>query len=688
MTNLRSVRKGAVGLAIGLGLSLLPTAAPAQPSAQSSAQPAAQSSSPFPIDIEFGYRFLDVSGNRDVYKSQINEREGLLVRSLTLSLGDLAQKTSFVDRLRLDIGDLGTGPAGSLKLQAGRDGAYDLGITYRRAELYNALPAFANPVLESGVTPGWHTIDRVRNVFNVDLTLLPGAIVTPLVGYTRKRLSGPGTTSLTVGQDEFRLRQDLTETDQEVRVGAAFHVGPVSGEVVQGWRKSKGEETATLAAADGRGAGSGTVLGVPVQLANLSRNVVTETNTPVTTAFVTAALGPRVRVVGSYMHAGAEADTTSAEDLQGNLVSFTLRRFFGGLTETLSSRTKSPSWRGEGRVEFNITRGVDVTVGYTRRHREWDGVALLETLYRESRTFGGADPGNISIVLEARNALERTEGIFDVRASARDVGPFSFHAGWSETNQDLTVRPDPSEIVVPGGQGGDFERRLRAFHGGMAFRLGGLALTADLREEKGNNPVMRTDFVDRERLRFGASYQVADVFTIGGTAETIDTTNDRPGIGLTGRARQYAGRATLKPFSALDLHAEIGRYEADSSLPVRQPGDFRPDISVHEETADSWEGGLTLRLPKSFLPITLDAAYGRFENSGTFEFRIDRARLRADIDMTAAIGAVLEWSQDKYREALSNVGPGPAGSLSSPSGIGSLGAYRADRFGIYLRYHP
>ena len=38
-----------------------------------------------PIDVEIGYRFTDVSGNENTYRTQINEDEGLLIRALTIA---------------------------------------------------------------------------------------------------------------------------------------------------------------------------------------------------------------------------------------------------------------------------------------------------------------------------------------------------------------------------------------------------------------------------------------------------------------------------------------------------------------------------------------------------------------------------------------------------------------------------
>src|SRR5512146_2010513 len=81
------------------------------------------------FDVELGYRFTDIKGNEDMYRSQINEREGFLLRAFTLSAGGPVG-TGLFDQLRLDASDLGVGPAGAFRLQAGRAGKYDLRVTY------------------------------------------------------------------------------------------------------------------------------------------------------------------------------------------------------------------------------------------------------------------------------------------------------------------------------------------------------------------------------------------------------------------------------------------------------------------------------------------------------------------------------------------------------------------------------
>src|SRR3954464_1849702 len=75
-----------------------------------------------PFDLEVGYRWLDLKGSIQMFRTQISERGGLLLRSFTMSTGDFEGHTSLVDRFRVDASDLGAGTGQSLRLEASSAG--------------------------------------------------------------------------------------------------------------------------------------------------------------------------------------------------------------------------------------------------------------------------------------------------------------------------------------------------------------------------------------------------------------------------------------------------------------------------------------------------------------------------------------------------------------------------------------
>jgi hypothetical protein len=617
-----------------------------------------------PFDLEVGYRFLDVIGSEESYRSQINEREGFLVRGFHLGTDGKTNGFPVLDHLRIDGSDLGVGPAGSLRLDAGLTGAYRLRLSYRHLDQFSALAGFANPL---GGPTGQHTWDRTRNIVDVNLELLPGAVVTPLFGYTSNNLTGPGTTTAFVGQDEFRLAQDLKVHDQEIRVGAGFHAGAFSGEFLQGWRRYRETEKLSLAPGAGAGNDPGTVLDKNVNLSSLTRSSVTDVNTPTSSFFLRGFATDAIQLVGFYVRANASGDSTDQESLSGSLVSFPLARFFTGLTDNSSSRVQNTMWRVGGRVEWHVLDGIDVTGGFVRRHASWDGQDLVSSLFTGTTTFTGFTLADISTILNARTSVDRVEDVYDVQVAAKAFGPFGVRAGYSRIDQDLTVTEDPSEILVAGGQGGDFTRNINRVEGALTFAKGPFFAAAEASWDDANQSVLRTDYLTRNRERVRATWKGFPWLTVGATGLWVDQKNDTLGINSKGSSRQYTGDLTLTPVKALRLRGAYGKLQADNTIPIRSPQDFKAFDSVNREDGELWEAGLGLKFDK----IAIDGFWSRFANEGSYEYRLYRGGSRVDFDATAHVGLIAEWSVDRYLDY----------QISTSS-------FRANRYGVYLKWRP
>jgi hypothetical protein len=621
-----------------------------------------------PFDLEIGFRSLDLKGNEDMYRTQINEQNGLLIRSFTLSTSDFNGDTTLIDRFRIDVSDLGAGPARSVRLVAAKTSAYDLKIGYRSTNDFSALPAFANPLLDQGIIPGQHTYQRTRSMFDVDLELVPDRAIVPFIGFTWNDNHGPGRTTYTLGQDEFSLDQALSERDREFRAGAAFHFASIQGQFTEGLRNFRSDETLTLASGAGAGNNLGTILGQPITATSISRIDNSRVKTPFTNFYITDQVMKRLRLIGNYVRFSADSGSRETEADAGSFVSFPISRFFNGINEHDSSSAKNKTWRGGGRAEVSLYPNVDFIAGYQKEHRELDGTALIDTTFLQTITFAGFDKRDIETILASSGSIDRNEDVLNAAISARAIGPFAFRGEYREAKQDVTVSPDLSEIVVPGAQGGEFTRRVHTLDINGTYTQSGLMLGAAWRKDSANQPIFRTDFLDRDRVRLRGSWtSPKNFFRAGVTAERTNQSDDRPDIGFDARIRQYSGDVEVVPVTWLHLRGSLSQFRADSNISFRHPEDFSIDQSVQAENGKAHEGGV------SFLhgPFSLDASLGRFANRGTTPFDINRYRARLTYDFGPKTGMAAEWNRDKYSEA-------------SPS----FGDFEADRLGLYFRWHP
>jgi len=619
-----------------------------------------------PFDIEAGYRFLSVTGNEEEYRSQINDREGFLIRSIHIGTDEKYAGFPLMDKLRIDGADLGAGAAGFLRMDAGLSGAYRLRLTYRSSQYFSALQGFANPL---GVTVGQQTWDRTRDQFDVDLEILPGTVFTPIVGYSSNTLSGPGHTTYTFGQDEFQLAQNLRSHDEEFRLGAAFNAGIVSGEVIQGWRKYHETENDTLVPFGNAGNNSTPVLGQPVTASTLTRSSTTDVNVPVTSAFVRGFALPNLQITGFYVRANAIGDDGTKEGAAGSFASFAISRFFTGYSAANTTSPNSLSWRAGGRAEWRVLGFLDVTAGYTERDQTWNNQAMLDELFTGTSTFTGFSQADVQTLLTTQTSIERKEQQFDAQVAARALGPFSVRAGYSRINQDLTVAEDPAEIVVPGGQGGTFSRAINRYEGAATFTMAGFSVMGEASYDDADHAITRVDYLKRDRERVRLTWKTFDWIQVGGAALWVNAKNEDSGPNNLYKATSanYSADLTFKPLKDVWLRGSYGKLKADSSIPIRQPQDFTVVSSVNTENGDLWEAGAGIKVRE----FAVDGFWSYFDNTGSYLFRMYRGGLRADWDASAHAGLAVEWAVDRYLDSM----------IATQS-------YRADRLGVYLKWRP
>ncbi|MEI8334695.1 MAG: hypothetical protein WCH74_12720, partial [Chloroflexota bacterium] len=333
-----------------------------------------------------------------------------------------------------------------------------------------------------------------------------------------------------------------------------------------------------------------------------------------------------------------------------------------------SSEANTTVARANGRLEWNIVSGLDLTGGYTHGKRELSGLALAAELYTGRLTFTGAPLASV-LDLEAANAqLDRTDDVYDVQLSYKLLGPVALRAAYGQTKSDINVARAPSLVIIGGGDG-NYQEKVTRVEGGLTFAMAGFMASGDWRHESADESILRTGFTKRDRVRGRLGYKAAQWLNLGVVGEWIDYKNDTAGIGLDGTVRNYYGNIDIVPAKWIAVHATLGKAKADSSILAKLPYTYRNDVytSVASEDGNSAEGSIDLALG----PIGLNGGWGTFQNKGSYGFRIDRGWVRANMDFTKTVGLVGEWRVDQFAEWTSQT---PRGN------------YNANRYGLYLRY--
>ncbi|HEY6930043.1 MAG TPA: hypothetical protein VJA66_10240, partial [Thermoanaerobaculia bacterium] len=317
---------------------------------------------------------------------------------------------------------------------------------------------------------------------------------------------------------------------------------------------------------------------------------------------------------------------------------------------------------------------VDLTGGWMERSRTLDGSALISSLYLDAVTYSGVSVGDLLKTISATTSVERMDRTYDASVTARQLGPVAVNAGWSQTQQNVQVTPDASEIVVPGGQGGHFGRTVNTYGGGVTFTQFGLTLGGDYRRDEADQQIFRSDYINRDRYKFRAAYSWADTIRIGGTwQETHANDGDVVGVGYDTKVREIAADLEVTLLKkTLTLNASGGEFKVDRNILIRVPQDFTIENQNQHEMGHTWGGGANWVYKR----LMLEAAYLWFQNGGSIPFTVERARVRAEVGVAAHWSAVGEWWHDNYDEnaAFDQAGP--------------LADYRANRYYVGVRWKP
>ncbi len=187
--------------------------------------------------FEVGYRFSNVSGNRDVYRSAVNYGNGIRLLEGELRMNSKDGRGAFFDEFAFRTSGIGRDPyqASTLTVEKNRLWRYDM--RFRVVNYFNRLPSLWD---------GEHGLNSERILQVHDLTLMPGRRVEVFLGYDRNNHNGPGFSSEAVGdlpglgrENFLRYETNLRQVNNRYRVGADFSAGGVAFTLAQAFDNYK-----------------------------------------------------------------------------------------------------------------------------------------------------------------------------------------------------------------------------------------------------------------------------------------------------------------------------------------------------------------------------------------------------------------------------------------------------------------
>jgi hypothetical protein len=184
--------------------------------------------------FETGYRFENVTGNQNEYRSSVNFGNGIRLLSGSLALNSKDGHGGLFDQAVLTTRGLGGDPyqAATFRIEKNRWYQYDL--LWRQNDYFN-------PGLVTDGASGAHLLDTTYASQDHDLTILPGTNVQFFLGYSHDGQSGAGITTVP-GFDPtttFPVFSNVRRTRNEYRVGNQVRYHGLTLNWTHGWEDFK-----------------------------------------------------------------------------------------------------------------------------------------------------------------------------------------------------------------------------------------------------------------------------------------------------------------------------------------------------------------------------------------------------------------------------------------------------------------
>ena len=213
--------------------------------------------------IEFGGRFINISGDTQAYDTFVNLQQGPRLLGFTTEMNSLNHHGTLFDRFSFSNFGYGGDPNQVSRLRVAKNTWYNFDALFRKDQNFWDYSIQANPLNPTTpfvngpagfggtactacvLTTSPHTMNTRRKMGNYNLTLRPQSQVRFRMGYSRNIIEGPAFTTIHQGTEHFLL-EDVKTTVNTYRLGIDIKVLPRTNiSYDQIWNYYKGDTGTT-----------------------------------------------------------------------------------------------------------------------------------------------------------------------------------------------------------------------------------------------------------------------------------------------------------------------------------------------------------------------------------------------------------------------------------------------------------
>ncbi|MEW6128572.1 MAG: hypothetical protein AB1757_16150 [Acidobacteriota bacterium] len=490
--------------------------------------------------IELGYRWVDIGGNAERYRSDLNVRDGFRVLDFSIDARSIDPQGALFDFLRADASNVGGDQTQYFSLRVDKTRYYKFDGKVRRFYYYRSQANIAN---------NQHNWDIRQQVSDFNLKLFPQRAVRVNLGYGRSSGTGPFVTTYN-SNDQFLVEGNARWEANDYRAGfdASINSWNIFGEYLFRGFRNDSEQFQKIPLNRGNNITDTAVLNF------FDRDTPIRSDSVIVRGAINGNIGNRVHVLLQGMHNDEDAKINQYDIIAGVDTS---NRTVNRLILT-TSNAKRPSKSVDALLSVDVAENV--TISNTSRFYRYRILGNLGgTTATTLRTVAGATTNTLT-TSTFRHTTDVTSYWNTLQLQFGRGRSFSGNVGWRYTFRD--VKLINTTTATTAAEPETERENTNTFIGGLRLRPVDRAnFFFDYENGSSDNVFVRVAPLDYQRFRVRANIGITDALSFNTTFTATDKTNPTPQVENDSDYRAFSTTLVWEPQARFWI---TGGYNYDS----------------------------------------------------------------------------------------------------------------------------
>lgn len=548
---------------------------------------------PFQVEFEVGARWNQgIKGNLDSYRSIVNLGEGPRLMSWEMKFEPPSMK--YLKKMEFRGSGWGGEPSAWMQFRAEEQNYYRFQADHRQTAYFNAMPSFANPLLERGILANQRSFDTNRHFTELQLDLFPTRLIVPYVSYMRDRGFGRGVTSFVSDANEYPVVNELSDLTNLVRGGLRMETNRFHALIEQGGLVF-GDDQRLLNNTRNNGNLVRPFLGQNLFLQDLLQSYDVSGSSIFTKGAVSAQPIHWLDLSGAFQFSQPRNDINYRQTNSGLFVDLDSLLFMNSQSLRLVGSSKQP--------HMTANLGADGRIGQRVRFMQ---------SWMTDRLHNSSNVQNAPLIdrLEWNYSQQQSELLVDLSRFLTVRGGYRYVWGDGVARSGILGQ-------MPLERG---ELKRHAGLAGAVLRIGHpFSIHLDTEIARSDRVIFRTSLSDYERLRLRARYQVKPSLLMYASWHYLNNENPPKLNPFQFRQQQVAyGLQWIPGGKAIQLLGEYSRSTIRSNLDYLVPQMLTRERSFYRENAHTVTAMASVVLPATWTwQPKLSAGGSMFLSSGS-----------------------------------------------------------------------